>query len=369
MKTRAAVAFEAGKPLEICDVDLEGPKEGEVLVEIKATGICHTDEFTRSGADPEGIFPAILGHEGAGVVVDVGSGVTSLKKGDHVIPLYTPECRECDYCTSGKTNLCQKIRVTQGQGLMPDGTSRFSIKGEKTFHYMGTSTFANHTVVPEIALAKVREDAPFESICYIGCGVTTGIGAVINTAKVQPGDNVVVFGLGGIGLNVIQGARLAGANMIVGVDLNPARKEWGEKFGMTHFVNPKEVEGDMVPYLVDLTGGGADYSFECIGNVDVMRTALECCHKGWGTSIIIGVAGAGQEISTRPFQLVTGRNWRGTAFGGAKGRTDVPKIVDWYMNGKIQIDPMITHTMPLDDINKGFDLMHHGKSIRGVVKF
>ena len=369
MKTRAAVAFEAGKPLEICEVDLEGPKEGEVLVEIKATGLCHTDEFTRSGADPEGIFPAILGHEGAGVVVDVGAGVTSLKKGDHVIPLYTPECRECDYCTSGKTNLCQKIRVTQGQGLMPDGTSRFSIKGEKTFHYMGTSTFSNFTVVPEIALAKVREDAPFESICYIGCGVTTGIGAVINTAKVQPGDNVVVFGLGGIGLNVIQGARLAGANMIVGVDINPERKAWGEKFGMTHFVNPKEVEDDMVAYLVDLTGGGADYSFECIGNVDVRRTALECCHKGWGTSIIIGVAGAGQEISTRPFQLVTGRNWRGTAFRGAKGRTDVPNIVDWYMDGKIQIDPMITHTMPLEDINKGFDLMHHGESIRGVVKF
>ncbi len=369
MKTRAAVAFEAGKPLEVCEVDLEGPKEGEVLVEIKATGLCHTDEFTRSGADPEGIFPAILGHEGAGVVVDVGPGVTSLKKGDHVIPLYTPECRECDYCTSGKTNLCQKIRVTQGQGLMPDGTSRFSIKGEKTFHYMGTSTFSNHTVVPEIALAKVREDAPFESICYIGCGVTTGIGAVINTAKVQPGDNVVVFGLGGIGLNVIQGARLAGANMIVGVDINPERKAWGEKFGMTHFVNPTEVEDDMVAYLVDLTGGGADYSFECIGNVDVMRTALECCHKGWGTSIIIGVAGAGQEITTRPFQLVTGRNWRGTAFGGAKGRTDVPKIVDWYMDGKIEIDPMITHTMPLEDINKGFDLMHHGESIRGVVKF
>ncbi len=369
MKTRAAVAFEAGKPLEVCEVDLEGPKEGEVLVEIKATGLCHTDEFTRSGADPEGIFPAILGHEGAGVVVDIGPGVTSLKKGDHVIPLYTPECRECDYCTSGKTNLCQKIRVTQGQGLMPDGTSRFSIKGEKAFHYMGTSTFSNHTVVPEIALAKVREDAPFESICYIGCGVTTGIGAVINTAKVEPGDNVVVFGLGGIGLNVIQGARLAGANMIVGVDINPERKAWGEKFGMTHFVNPTEVEGDLVPYIVDLTGGGADYSFECIGNVNVMRDALECCHKGWGTSIIIGVAGAGQEISTRPFQLVTGRNWRGTAFGGAKGRTDVPKIVDWYMDGKIEIDPMITHTMPLEDINKGFDLMHHGESIRGVVKF
>lgn len=369
MKTRAAVAFEAGKPLEIVDVDLEGPKEGEVLVEIKATGICHTDEFTLSGADPEGIFPAILGHEGAGIVVDVGPGVTTLKKGDHVIPLYTPECRECDYCTSGKTNLCQSIRETQGRGVMPDGTSRFSIKGEKAFHYMGTSTFANHTVVPEIALAKVREDAAFESICYIGCGVTTGIGAVINTAKVQPGDNVVVFGLGGIGLNVIQGARLAGANMIVGVDLNPARQAWGEKFGMTHFVNPNEVEGDLVPYIVDLTKGGADYSFECIGNVNVMRDALECCHKGWGTSIIIGVAGAGQEISTRPFQLVTGRNWRGTAFGGAKGRTDVPKIVDWYMDGKIEIDPMITHTMGLDDINNGFDLMRKGESIRGVVKF
>lgn len=369
MRTKAAVAFEAGKPLEICDVDLEGPKAGEVLVEIQATGICHTDEFTLSGADPEGIFPAILGHEGAGIVVDVGPGVSSLKKGDHVIPLYTPECRECDYCTSGKTNLCQKIRTTQGQGLMPDGTSRFSIKGEKAFHYMGTSTFSNHTVVPEIALAKVREDAPFESICYIGCGVTTGIGAVINTAKVQPGDNVVVFGLGGIGLNVIQGARLAGANMIVGVDINPKRKQWGEKFGMTHFVNPSEVETDLVPYLVDLTKGGADFSFECIGNVELMRQALECCHKGWGTSIIIGVAGAGQEISTRPFQLVTGRNWRGTAFGGAKGRTDVPKIVDWYMDGKIEIDPMITHTMGLSDINKGFELMRKGESIRGVVTF
>jgi S-(hydroxymethyl)glutathione dehydrogenase/alcohol dehydrogenase len=369
MKTKAAVAFEAGKPLEICDVDLEGPKSGEVLVEIKATGICHTDEFTLSGADPEGIFPAILGHEGAGIVVDVGPDVTSLKKGDHVIPLYTPECRECDYCTSGKTNLCQKIRTTQGQGVMPDGTSRFSIKGEKAFHYMGTSTFSNHTVVPEIALAKVREDAPFDKICYIGCGVTTGIGAVINTAKVQPGDNVVVFGLGGIGLNVIQGARLAGANMIVGVDINPSRKAWGERFGMTHFVNPNEVEGDLVPYIVDLTKGGADYSFECIGNVNVMRQALECCHKGWGTSIIIGVAGAGQEISTRPFQLVTGRNWRGTAFGGAKGRTDVPKIVDWYMNGKIEIDPMITHVMGLDKINDGFELMRKGESIRGVVEF
>ncbi|MBL4758529.1 MAG: S-(hydroxymethyl)glutathione dehydrogenase/class III alcohol dehydrogenase [Rhizobiales bacterium] len=367
MDVKAAIATKAGEPLEITTVQLEGPREGEVLVEIKATGICHTDQFTLSGADPEGMFPAILGHEGAGIVVDIGPGVTSLKKGDHVIPLYTPECRECDYCTSGKTNLCQKIRVTQGAGVMPDGTSRFSIKGEKIFHYMGTSTFANFTVVPEIALAKVREDAPFDKICYIGCGVTTGIGAVINTAKVQPGDNVVIFGLGGIGLNVVQGARLAGADMIIGVDLNPARKAMAEKFGMTHFVNPNEVEGDLVPYLVDLTKGGADYSFECIGNVKVMRDALECCHKGWGTSIIIGVAPAGAEISTRPFQLVTGRNWRGTAFGGAKGRTDVPKIVDWYMDGKINIDDLITHTMPLEDINKGFDLMHSGESIRSVV--
>jgi S-(hydroxymethyl)glutathione dehydrogenase/alcohol dehydrogenase len=369
MKTRAAVATAAGKPLEIIDVDLEGPKEGEVLVEIKATGVCHTDEFTRSGADPEGLFPSILGHEGAGVVVDIGKGVTSLKKGDHVIPLYTPECRTCEYCTSGRTNLCQAIRETQGQGVMPDGTSRFSAGGEKLFHYMGTSTFANHTVVPEIALAKVREDAPFEKICYIGCGVTTGLGAVMNTAKVQPGDNVVVFGLGGIGLNVIQGARIAGADMIVGVDLNPGRKDIAEKFGMTHFVNPTEVEGDLVPYLVDLTKGGADYSFECIGNVEVMRTALECCHKGWGTSIIIGVAPAGAEISTRPFQLVTGRNWRGTAFGGAKGRTDVPKIVDWYMDGKINIDDLITHVMPLEEINEAFELMHAGKSIRSVITF
>jgi S-(hydroxymethyl)glutathione dehydrogenase/alcohol dehydrogenase len=369
MKTRAAVATAAGKPLEIIDVDLEGPREGEVLVEIKATGVCHTDEFTRSGADPEGLFPSILGHEGAGVVVDVGKNVTSLKKGDHVIPLYTPECRTCEYCTSGRTNLCQAIRETQGQGVMPDGTSRFSSGGEKLFHYMGTSTFANHTVVPEIALAKVREDAPFEKICYIGCGVTTGLGAVINTAKVQPGDNVVVFGLGGIGLNVIQGARIAGADMIVGVDLNPGRKAIAEKFGMTHFVNPSKVEGDLVPYLVDLTKGGADYSFECIGNVDVMRTALECCHKGWGTSIIIGVAPAGAEITTRPFQLVTGRNWRGTAFGGAKGRTDVPKIVDWYMDGKINIDDLITHVMPLDEINEAFELMHAGKSIRSVITF
>jgi len=367
--TRAAVAYEAGKPLVVETVQLDGPREGEVLVEIKATGICHTDEFTRSGADPEGLFPAILGHEGAGIVVDVGPGVKTLKKGDHVIPLYTPECRQCEYCTSGKTNLCQAIRVTQGQGLMPDGSSRFSIGKDRLFHYMGTSTFANHTVLPEIALAKVRQDAPFDKICYIGCGVTTGIGAVINTAKVKPGDNVVVFGLGGIGLNVIQGARIAGANMIVGVDINPARQALGEKFGMTHFVNPNEVEGDMVPYLVDLTGGGADYSFECIGNVDLMRIALECCHKGWGESIIIGVAGAGQEISTRPFQLVTGRVWRGTAFGGAKGRTDVPKIVDWYMDGKINIDDLITHTMPLEDINKAFDLMHSGESIRSVVLY
>jgi S-(hydroxymethyl)glutathione dehydrogenase/alcohol dehydrogenase len=369
METRAAVALEAGKPLSIETVDLEGPRAGEVLVEIKSTGICHTDEFTLSGADPEGLFPAILGHEGAGVVVDVGKGVTSVKKGDHVIPLYTPECRECSYCTSGRTNLCQAIRETQGQGVMPDGSSRFSLNGEKLFHYMGTSTFSNHTVLPEIAVAKVREDAPFEKICYIGCGVTTGIGAVINTAKVEPGDNVVVFGLGGIGLNVIQGARLVGADKIVGVDINPGRREIAEKFGMTHFVNPLEVEGDLVPYLVDLTDGGADHSFECIGKVDLMRQALECCHKGWGKSTIIGVAPAGAEIATRPFQLVTGRVWQGTAFGGAKGRTDVPKIVDWYMDGKINIDDLITHVMPLDEINNGFDLMHKGESIRSVVTF
>lgn len=369
METRAAIAYQAGKPLEIETVQLDGPKAGEVLVEIKATGICHTDEFTRSGADPEGLFPAILGHEGAGIVVDLGPGVTSLKKGDHVIPLYTPECRQCEYCTSGKTNLCQAIRETQGQGLMPDGSSRFSIGKDRIFHYMGTSTFSNFTVLPEIAVAKVREDAPFDKICYIGCGVTTGIGAVINTAKVKPGDNVVVFGLGGIGLNVIQGARLVGADKIVGVDLNPARQPLGEKFGMTHFVNPAEVEGDLVPYLVDLTGGGADFSFECVGNVELMRQALECCHKGWGESVIIGVAGAGQEISTRPFQLVTGRVWRGTAFGGAKGRTDVPKIVDWYMDGKINIDDLITHTMPLSEINNAFDLMHAGESIRSVVMY
>ena len=369
MKTRAAVAFESGKPLQIVEVDLEGPQEGEVLVEVKATGICHTDEFTLSGADPEGIFPAILGHEGAGVVVDVGPGVKNLKKGDHVIPLYTPECRECEYCLNPQTNLCQAIRVTQGQGLMPNGSSRFSFEGKPVYHYMGTSTFSNHTVVPEIALAKVREDAPFDKICYIGCGVTTGIGAVMNTAKVEPGSNCIVFGLGGIGLNVLQGLKLVGANMIVGVDMNNSKKEWGEKFGMTHFVNPSEVDGDLVAHLVELTGGGADYTFECIGNVDVMRVALESAHKGWGESIIIGVAGAGKEISTRPFQLVTGRSWRGTAFGGARGRTDVPQIVDWYMDGKIQIDPMITHTMPLEEINSAFDLMHEGKSIRSVVVF
>ena len=369
METRAAVAYEAGKPLAIETVTLNGPKEGECLVEIKATGICHTDEFTRSGEDPEGLFPAILGHEGAGVVVEVGKGVETLKKGDHVIPLYTPECGKCEYCLSGKTNLCQAIRETQGQGLMPDGTSRFSIGKDKIFHYMGTSTFANYTVVPEIALAKIREDAPFDKVCYIGCGVTTGLGAVINTAKVQSGDNVIVFGLGGIGLNVIQGARMVGAEMIVGVDINPARKAIAEKFGMTHFVNPDEVEGDLVPYLVDLTKGGADHSFECIGNVATMRQALECCHKGWGESTIIGVAGAGQEISTRPFQLVTGRVWRGTAFGGARGRTDVPGIVNWYMEGKINIDDLITHQMPLDDINKAFELMHSGESIRSVVIF
>ena len=369
MDVRAAVAFEAGKPLSIETVQLEGPKAGEVMVEVKATGLCHTDEFTRSGADPEGLFPAILGHEGAGIVVETGPGVSSVRKGDHVIPLYTPECRQCEYCLNPKTNLCQAIRETQGKGLMPDGSSRFSLGGKPIHHYMGTSTFANFTVLPEIAVAKVREDAPFDKICYIGCGVTTGIGAVINTAKVEPGSNVVVFGLGGIGLNVIQGARLAGANMIVGVDMNPAKKTLAEKFGMTHFVNPKEVEGDLVPYLVSLTKGGADYSFECIGNVKVMRQALECCHKGWGVSVIIGVAGAGQEIATRPFQLVTGRVWKGTAFGGARGRSDVPKIVDWYMDGKINIDDLITHRLPLDDINQGFDLMHEGKSIRAVVVY
>ena len=369
MKVKAAVAHKAGAPLSIETVDLDGPRAGEVLVEIKATGICHTDAFTLSGDDPEGLFPAILGHEGAGIVVDVGSGVTTLKKGDHVIPLYTPECRQCEYCLSQKTNLCQAIRSTQGRGLMPDGTSRFSIDGTPLFHYMGTSTFANYTVVPEIALAKIREDAPFDKVCYIGCGVTTGIGAVLYTAKVPPGANVIVFGLGGIGLNVVQGARLAGANMIIGVDLNPARKALAEKFGLTHFVNPSDVEGDITSHLVELTKGGADFTFECVGNVKLMRLALECCHKGWGVSTIIGVAGAGQEISTRPFQLVTGRVWKGSAFGGARGRTDVPKIVDWYMDGKINIDDLITHVMPLEKINEAFDLMHEGKSIRSVVTY
>ena len=369
MDTKAAVAFKAGEPLKIETVNLDGPKKGEVLVEIKATGVCHTDEFTRSGDDPEGLFPAILGHEGAGVVVDIGQNVNSVSKGDHVIPLYTPECRECSYCTSGRTNLCQAIRITQGEGLMPDGSSRFSLNGKKIFHYMGCSTFSNYTVLPEIAVAKIRKDAPFDKVCYIGCGVTTGIGAVINTAKVQPGDNVIVFGLGGIGLNVIQGAKLVGANMIIGVDLNQSRETLAKKFGMTHFVNPNEVSDDLVPYLVDLTNGGADHSFECIGNTNTMRQALECCHKGWGESTIIGVAGAGQEISTRPFQLVTGRVWRGTAFGGAKGRSDVPKIVDWYMDGKINIDDLITHKMPLTEINTAFELMHAGKSIRSVIEF
>jgi len=369
MRTKAAVAYEAGKPLVVEDVELDGPKTGEVLVEIKATGVCHTDEFTRSGADPEGLFPVIFGHEGAGVVVDVGPGVTTLKKGDHVIPLYTPECRGCKSCLSRKTNLCTAIRATQGKGLMPDGTSRFSIGKTKIHHYMGCSTFAQHTVLPEIALAKVREDAPFDKICYIGCGVTTGIGAVIYTAKVEPGANVVVFGLGGIGLNVIQGARMAGADMIIGVDVNPAREAMARKFGMTHFVNPSSVSGDLVAHLVELTNGGADYSFECVGNVKLMRQALECCHRGWGVSVIVGVAGAGQEIATRPFQLVTGRVWKGTAFGGARGRTDVPKIVDWYMQGKVQIDDLITHKLPLARINEAFDLMHAGTSIRTVVEF
>jgi S-(hydroxymethyl)glutathione dehydrogenase / alcohol dehydrogenase len=368
MDVRAAVAFAAGQPLSIETVQLAGPKAGEVLVEIKATGVCHTDAYTLSGDDPEGLFPAIMGHEGAGVVVDVGPGVTSVERGDHVIPLYTPECRQCKFCTSGKTNLCQAIRETQGRGVMPDGTSRFSLNGKPLYHYMGTSTFANFTVLPEIAVAKIRPDAPFDKVCYIGCGVTTGIGAVINTAKVEVGANVAVFGLGGIGLNVIQGARLAGANRIIGVDTNPAKRPLAEKFGMTDFVNPRDVD-DVVAAIVSLTGGGVDYSFECIGNVKVMRQALECCHKGWGESIIIGVAGAGQEISTRPFQLVTGRVWRGSAFGGAKGRTDVPKIVDWYMDGKINIDDLITHTMPLPEINRAFDLMHEGKSIRSVVVY
>lgn len=369
MDVRAAVAHEAGQKLTIETVQLEGPKEGEVLVELKATGICHTDAFTLSGEDPEGLFPTILGHEGAGVVVEVGPGVRSVAPGDHVIPLYMPECRDCEYCLSGKTNLCQKIRTTQGCGLMPDGTSRFSLNGKPLHHYMGCSTFANYTVLPEIAVAKIRQDAPFDIVCYIGCGVTTGVGAVVNTAKVEPGSTIVVFGLGGIGLNVVQGARMVGATMIVGVDLNPEREAMGRRFGMTHFVNPKDVKGDLVGHLVELTGGGADYSFECIGNVQVMRQALECCHKGWGVSTIIGVAGAGQEIATRPFQLVTGRVWQGTAFGGARGRTDVPKIVDWYMQGKIQIDELITHKMPLDRINDAFDLMHKGDSIRSVVTY
>jgi S-(hydroxymethyl)glutathione dehydrogenase/alcohol dehydrogenase len=369
MDVRAAVAHEVGKPLTIETVQLDGPKESEILVEIKSTGICHTDAFTLSGDDPEGLFPAILGHEGAGVVVDVGKNVTSLKKGDHVIPLYIPECRQCKSCLSGKTNLCTAIRDTQGQGIMPDGSSRFSLNGKPLFHYMGTSTFSNFTVMPEIAAAKIREDAPFEKVCYIGCGVTTGIGAVINTAKVEPGANVVVFGLGGIGLNVVQGARLAGANKIIGIDLNNKRRPLAENFGMTHFVNPKEIGDDLIAYLVDLTDGGADYSFECIGNVNTMRQALECCHRGWGVSVIVGVAGAGKEISTRPFQLVTGRVWKGTAFGGAKSRTQVPQIVDWYMDGKINIDDLITHTMPIEDINDAFHLMHEGESIRSVVNF
>jgi S-(hydroxymethyl)glutathione dehydrogenase / alcohol dehydrogenase len=369
MKTKAAIAYAAGKPLEVVTVDLQGPKAGEVLVEIKASGVCHTDEFTRSGADPEGLFPVIFGHEGAGVVVDVGPGVTTLKKGDHVIPLYTPECRQCKSCLSRKTNLCTAIRATQGKGVMPDGTSRFSLGGKEIHHYMGCSTFANYTVLPEIALAKIREDAPFDKVCYIGCGVTTGIGAVIFTAKVEPGANVVVFGLGGIGLNVIQGARMAGADMIVGVDINPAREKLARQFGMTHFVNPKEVKGDLVGHLVELTGGGADYSFECVGNTTLMRQALECCHRGWGVSVVIGVAASGQEISTRPFQLVTGRVWKGSAFGGARGRTDVPKIVDWYMDKKINIDDLITHTLPLERINEGFDLMTRGESIRSVVVY
>ncbi len=369
MKVRAAVAFEAKKPLEIVELDLEGPKKGEVLIELKATGVCHTDAYTLSGIDPEGLFPAVLGHEGAGVVVEVGPGVTSLEVGDHVIPLYTPECRHCDYCLHPKTNLCQTLRATQGKGLMPDGTSRFSYKGDPVYHYMGTSTFANYTVLPEIAVAKIRKDAPFDKVCYIGCGVTTGVGAVVYTAKVEPGSRAVVFGLGGIGLNVIQALRMVGADQIVGVDINPRKREFAERYGMTDFVNPKEVDGDLVSHLVELTGGGADYSFECIGNVDVMRTALECAHKGWGESIIIGVAGAGEVIQTRPFQLVTGRSWRGSAFGGARGRTDVPKIVDWYMDGKIEVDSMITHTMPLDDINRAFDLMHEGDGIRSVVTY
>jgi S-(hydroxymethyl)glutathione dehydrogenase / alcohol dehydrogenase len=369
MKTRAAIAFEVGQPLVIDEVELAGPKAGEVLVELKATGVCHTDEFTRSGADPEGLFPVIFGHEGAGIVRECGPGVTSVAPGDHVIPLYTPECRACKSCLSRKTNLCTAIRATQGKGMMPDGTSRFSYRGKQLHHYMGCSTFANHTVLPEIALAKVRRDAAFSSICYLGCGVTTGVGAVLWTAKVEAGANVVVFGLGGIGLNVIQGARLVGADKIIGVDLNPTREAVARRFGMTHFVNPNEVAGDLVAHLVELTGGGADYSFECVGSVKLMRQALECCHRGWGVSVIIGVAGAGQEIATRPFQLVTGRVWKGTAFGGARGRSDVPRLVDWYMDKKIEIDPLITHKLPLERINEAFDLMHAGTSIRTVVEF
>ena len=369
MDVKAAVAFASGKPLSIETVQLEAPQPGEVLIEIKATGVCHTDAYTLSGADPEGLFPTILGHEGGGIVVEIGKGVTSLKPGDKVIPLYTPECRQCAYCLSQKTNLCQAIRSTQGKGVMPDGTSRFSLDGEKLYHYMGTSTFANYTVLPEIAVAKIREDAPLDKVCLIGCGVTTGLGAVINTAKVEPGANVVVFGLGGIGLNVIQGAKMVGASKIVGVDINSDKQKMAQDYGMTDFVNPKEIDGDIVEYLVELTEGGADYSFECIGNVEVMRQALECCHKGWGVSTVIGVAGAGEEISTRPFQLVTGRVWQGSAFGGARGRTDVPKIVDWYMEGKINIDDLVTHTMPLERINEAFDLMHKGESIRSVVTF
>ena len=369
MKTRAAVAFAPKAPLEIVEIDLDGPRAGEVLVEIMATGICHTDAYTLDGLDSEGLFPAILGHEGAGIVREIGARVTSVAPGDHVIPLYTPECRQCKSCLSGKTNLCTAIRATQGRGVMPDGTSRFSYNGQTLHHYMGCSTFSNFTVLPEIALAKIRNDAPFQSSCYIGCGVTTGVGAVVNTANVRPRDNVIVFGLGGIGLNVLQGARMAGANLIIGVDINAGREDWGNRFGMTHFVNPKTVDGDLVAHLVALTDGGADYTFDCTGNTTVMRQALESCHRGWGTSIIIGVAEAGKEISTRPFQLVTGRNWRGTAFGGAKGRTDVPRIVDWYMSGKIEIDPMITHVLTLDEINNGFDLMHAGESIRSVVVF
>ncbi len=369
MKSRAAIALKAGEKLVVDTINVEGPSEGEVMVEIKASGVCHTDAFTLSGDDPEGLFPAILGHEGAGVVVEIGKNVTSLRKDDHVIPLYVPECRQCDYCLHPKTNLCQAVRETQGKGLMPDGLSRFSFAGQKILHYMGCSTFSNYTIVPEIALAKIRKDAPFDKVCYIGCGVTTGIGAVINTAKVNPGANVVVFGLGGIGLNVIQGAKLVGANMIIGVDLNNTKKELATKFGMTHFVNPSTLGGDLVAHLVEMTNGGADFSFECIGNINTMRQALECCHKGWGESIIIGVAGSGQEISTRPFQLVTGRVWRGTAFGGTRGRTEVPNIVDWYMDGKINIDDLITHTMPIDKINNAFDLLHEGKSIRSVVTF